>query len=244
MNMKRYIKSFLLAAFTAGALVSCQKESGEAPKGAGEPLVICPALTDTRAINYGVAEYFGLPGYENATVTVDGVNAPYTFTAGQLSAAAGNDPFYFPLDGTPLGSVTVQWPETSLRGTGVATDQSAMEDFLSSDWLSFERLNVVPTTQLPAHLTHENAKIAFTLSNGARIQSLTLAGYSAYCDPGANDAQLILEPENVAANVPIKATDAGVLQIDGEPLTRDFTIGEFPTQLEAGKHYTITLTVQ
>lgn len=243
--MKRYIKSLALMLAAVAVCASCSKDEGaQTNEAAGSALVIAPSMGGTRAVNYSIDTYFGLAGYEKATVTVGSDYAAYELDGGLLVAASGNNPFYFPADGSPLASVKVMWPEWSKRASMVPADQSAEEAFLTSDWISAELTNVLPTTKLPVQFKHENAKIAFKLSNGAKLESLTVAGYSAYCDTTKDEAQLMLQPAAVAADVPVKAGDTGVLKIEGEASTRTFSITDFPTALAAGQNYTITLNVQ
>lgn len=248
--MRRYFKiagPVLCASLLLGA---CSKAENPQPvPGDKQALVLAPSVDgETKAAaNYTAGDYFGLAGYDEASVLVDNVDVPYVYSASgkELRVKAGSDPFYFPAGGTPL-TFTVKWPTEAQRlalGIEVAKDQSEREVFLRTDYLS-TTMTVLPTNRVLISLGHERSKATFTLDGalyGKKITRLTVSGYTAYCDPALKDAQLVFVPQ--AGTTILAQGCSGALQVEGSNSMYTFTLAEAITGFEAGSHHTIKINV-
>lgn len=250
--MKTYIKNFIPALCCIIAMQACDNtDTGEITPQGGMELVISPVVAgeETRAAkNYSTSDYFGIDDYGLADVIIDNVIVPYYYDAVKNELRAGDDdmPFIFPADGSPM-TITVKWPTEAQRydlsSTGVPKDQSGRETFMLSDYLS-STLKAFPVNKVMISLGHERSKAAFTLDGalyGKKIENLVVSGYTAYCDPALNDAQLIFMP--AAGSTILALGCSGALQVEGDDRMYTFTLKESVTGFEPGSHHTVRIIV-
>lgn len=249
---KHILKAFIPAAALM-LLAGCSKEHDElsAPEKGGIELVLMPGVGthpgSRAAHNYKAADYFTLAGYDKTDVIVGNTTSPYVYNniSKELTAEPGTDPFVFPADGSPL-DITVKWPtEAQRRALDAAghKDQSTTEAFLLADFLTKE-IKALPAERVIINLAHERCKATFTLDGalyGQKIEKLSLNGYSAYCDPALNDAQLILLP--AVGSVMLTTGTHGALKVQGDPQMYTFALTADVTGIEAGSHHTIRLNL-
>ena len=247
--MKIYMRILMPALCALIMLPACGRDEDPVRPG-GTELVLAPSVDggSTRAaVNYSADQYLTLPGYGQADVTVGIATAAYEYDQMNNELRATGDPFLFPNDGSAL-TFRVQWPTAAKRqtlGTALPKDQSLRETFLAWDFLS-ATVTAFPSSKIPVSLAHEHSKAAFTLEGtsfyGRRIEKLVFNGYTAYCDPARNDAQLIFKP--LMGQQIFAAGGNGALRVEGDGTMYTFTLASPVTGFDSGSHHTIKLNVQ
>lgn len=214
-------------------------------------LVLSPSVdgVETRAaMNYAADDYFTTPGFGQAEVFVGMTSAVYDYDASAktLRAAGAYTPYYFPTDGSGL-TFKASWPTETQRSAidaAFPTDQSTREAFLTADYLSVTT-KAYASAKVPVRFQHEHSKAAFTFEGttlyGKRIEKLVFNGYTAYCDPACDDAQLIFKP--LSGQYIFQAGKSGALKIEGDDALYTFTLGNAVIGFDAGSHHTIKLNV-
>ncbi|MDR2414986.1 MAG: hypothetical protein LBD64_08395 [Odoribacteraceae bacterium] len=240
----------IILALVAFAALSCSDDR-LLPR---QALFLTPAVEGTRAtVNYTAADYFSISGLAETTVqtksAIGSFQANYGYAGGKLSPLA--DTLWFPYAGESLDSLRVWWPALDRR-VPLPFNQEEREVFLAADWLKSVHVNVPPAGDLPVVLRHERSKLTFTLTGanaGAKIISLSLGGYAAYCDPspGVTDAQLIFDHSNatgifspgIAGTLVFERAGGG----DGERVSKLFTLRSLPALQQTGMNYTIDIEI-
>lgn len=242
--MKHLFLIGAVAALLSGA--SCSKQESPDTPTPVRFRIAAIAAASRAAADYPAADYFTLPGLEQATVAVKTLTATYVYADNTLAGATEEDILHFPVDGSALPSVKVRWPDDAARqasGQAPAKDQRSKEVFLAADWLSAELKDVAPAQTIALTLMHERPKVTFTLVGamaGRKITALSVGGYEAYCDADTRikDAQLMMP----ADNGDIAPEAIGALTLEGETSPRSFVIKTMPA-LIAGQNHTIEINL-
>ncbi len=242
------MKQIFLICATAALLAatSCSKQDGSQTDRAVRFRIVGIGEQSKAATNYVATDYFTLSNLGKASVELKSKTTTYVYANDILQGETPEDCHYFPVDNSALASIKVRWPDDAARstqGTSIAKDQSSKEVFLAADWLSATLQNVTPAQTIALTLSHERAKVTFTLVGAnadKKITALSIGGYTAFCDEEASvkDAQLILTP----GSTDIKANAIGALSLEGESTQHSFVISTMPT-LVAGENHTIEINL-
>lgn len=256
--MKKILFAISIAAIF---LASCQQDDHTAATDKIAPEFALSIDGDTRAAyNYPIDDYFGLgEGFQNISITADAATTyTYTYTYSPTTkrfyASDSQNALYFPNDGSVLDRLTFIWPSEEfinmhLDGYGgfrMLKDQSTKEAFLSMDWLAGEVMNVKPTLLVPVTMYHMfNSKITIELTGdhkNKRIESLSIGGFKAYCDPKLKSAQLMYGSDDMGS---LRKGSTGVVKIEGVDEPIEFLIIDSPDDhiTGGGQNYTISLNI-
>lgn len=195
---------------------------------------------------------------EDVTVRISnsgaGAWADYTFITGENGAMVAPDPApYYPAGDQNI-DIAAYYPANAGESFTVAADQTADEDYKSSD-LMFAKVENQAKTADAVNLafSHKMAKLNVNITAGQGVTNIT--GLSVLnvkptvsfdraagtIGKASGDATAIVMSNNGAAVIPAQTINGGLLEIVTDKGTATYSVAD--KVFEAGKLYTINITV-
>jgi len=260
--MKKYI--YIITVTFIAFLSACQADEEAVSVGGNEvELTFTPEVKDMTVVTRALGdEFFPVGGEINVNITSSNPrigNQSYVYTYGSDRIFKGNPGFRFTPDDHYVTELHATWPTEDIRSRGVNTDQRTEADYKASDWMTTtldDTLEgIMPTdAPVPLNFKRENVMLEFELvgqnTKGLDIQSLLIelqnpngqpTAFWAYCGNPNGHAELILDPgTSLFSSADYLIGRITVSNNDNYTIIFQQT----DIELEAGKHYLVTLTPQ